>query len=139
MASPYHTLGLKPGATAGEIRSAFRRLARKHHPDKGGDTAHMAEINAAYELIRDGRIPEPEPLPAWAPPTQRPGWRYQTEPAPVYVQTPRGSWRRARPVAGDILHGEPRPGEDLGTDQWIRSRTNGAGAPRSGGANGTGM
>jgi len=33
----------------GEIKSRYRDLARKHHPDLGGDTATMQAINAAYE------------------------------------------------------------------------------------------
>ena len=121
-----------------EIRTAYRRLARENHPDKGGDTARMAEINAAYEAIRDGRIPEPDPGPMPATPA---GWRnawapWADTPTPVYVQHQPGIWRRVRPRGADPLHGEPRPGEgpEPGSDQWLREHY-----PRTRGTNGTGM
>ena len=37
--------------TLDELRTAYRRLAVLHHPDKGGSTADMQEINAEYELL----------------------------------------------------------------------------------------
>ena len=33
---PYRVLGLTPGASANEIRSAYRRLAKQYHPDAAG-------------------------------------------------------------------------------------------------------
>lgn len=47
--SCWDVLGLKPGAGAGQIQSAYTMLALKHHPDKGGDPDVMAEINAARD------------------------------------------------------------------------------------------
>ena len=52
-ANYYDTLGVKKTATADEIKKAFRRLARKHHPDAGGDEEKFKEINAAYEVLSD--------------------------------------------------------------------------------------
>ena len=53
----YATLGVSRGATDKEIRSAYRRLARKHHPDVNpNDKASEAlfkEINAAYDVLSD--------------------------------------------------------------------------------------
>jgi hypothetical protein len=43
---PLAQLGLAADATADEIRSARRRLAKDRHPDAGGTTASMAELNA---------------------------------------------------------------------------------------------
>jgi hypothetical protein len=43
------TLGLADGATADEVKAAFRRLALLHHPDRGGDAAKFREMLAAYE------------------------------------------------------------------------------------------
>ncbi len=53
---PYHVLGVPAGATAEQIASAYRRLARRHHPDVStmtGAEQRMAEINAAWTLLRD--------------------------------------------------------------------------------------
>ncbi len=49
----YDILGVKKDATPEEIKKAFRRLARKHHPDAGGDEAKFKEINEAYEVLSD--------------------------------------------------------------------------------------
>lgn len=44
----WEVLGLRPGTSRENIEAQYRDLARKHHPDHGGDTATMARINAAY-------------------------------------------------------------------------------------------
>ena len=53
----YATLGVTKTATEKEIKQAFRKLARKHHPDVNpGDKAAEArfkEINEAYEVLGD--------------------------------------------------------------------------------------
>ena len=49
----YQTLGVPRTATAYDIKKAFRKLARKHHPDAGGDEAKFKEINEAYEVLSD--------------------------------------------------------------------------------------
>jgi hypothetical protein len=42
-------LGVQPGSSAEEIKSAYRRKARSAHPDAGGSESAMAELNRAYE------------------------------------------------------------------------------------------
>lgn len=51
----YQTLGVPRTATADEIKKAFRKLARKHHPDAGGDEAKFKELNEAYEVLSDDK------------------------------------------------------------------------------------
>lgn len=49
----YDTLGVKKTATDDEIKKAFRKLARKHHPDAGGSEDKFKSINEAYEILSD--------------------------------------------------------------------------------------
>lgn len=49
----YETLGIEKTAQEKEIKKAYRKLAVKHHPDKGGDEAQFKEISAAYEILSD--------------------------------------------------------------------------------------
>ncbi len=52
----YEVLGVGKGASADEIKKAFRRLAVQHHPDKeGGDESKFKEINEAYEVLKDDK------------------------------------------------------------------------------------
>lgn len=50
----YQTLGVNKSASADEIKSAFRKLAHQHHPDKpGGNEAKFKEANEAYQVLGD--------------------------------------------------------------------------------------
>src|SRR5947207_11605760 len=57
MRDPYEILGVQKNATPAAVKSAFRRLAKKLHPDanKTDKTAatRFSELNAAYEIIGD--------------------------------------------------------------------------------------
>jgi curved DNA-binding protein CbpA len=55
MASHYEVLGVAADASDAEIKSAYRRQARVHHPDGGGDALTMGLVNEAYDVLRDSR------------------------------------------------------------------------------------
>ncbi len=49
----YETLGVPKSANADEIKKAYRRLARKHHPDAGGAEEKFKEVGEAYDVLSD--------------------------------------------------------------------------------------
>jgi len=56
MRDPYEVLGLAKSASAAEIKSTYRRLAKKFHPDQSKEAKakdKFAEINSAYEILGD--------------------------------------------------------------------------------------
>src|SRR4030081_1731140 len=87
----YETLGISKTATEDEIRTAFRKLARKYHPDVAKDKKAAEEkfkqINEAYEVLSDpekrkkydqlgANWDQPggfQPPPDWGPQQQQPG------------------------------------------------------------------
>lgn len=81
---PFAVLGLEPGATAEDAGAAYRALAKRWHPDRGGGAdaeRRMAELNVAYDVVRSG---------AW----QR---------DPGRTRPPATAVARGRPVAGAWL------------------------------------
>jgi DnaJ-class molecular chaperone len=73
----YSTLGVNKGANAEEIKKAYRSLAMKHHPDRGGDSAQFQKIQEAYATLGD-----PEKRAAY------------DNPSP-FGQDPFGGWQQA--------------------------------------------
>src|SRR3977135_1344203 len=57
MRDPYEVLGVPRGASAAAIKSAYRKLAKKHHPDSNKNDPKAAErfseINSANEIVGD--------------------------------------------------------------------------------------
>ncbi len=56
MRNPYDVLGVPKSASAGEIKSAFRKLAKKYHPDQSKEPRakeRFAEVGSAYEILGD--------------------------------------------------------------------------------------
>ncbi|TAK47186.1 MAG: J domain-containing protein [Xanthobacteraceae bacterium] len=57
MRDPYDVLGVPKSASAGDIKSAFRKLAKKLHPDANKNdpkaATQFAELNSAYEIVGD--------------------------------------------------------------------------------------
>ena len=62
MSDPYKVLGVSPNATDDEIKTAYRELAKKYHPDNYAESPladlaseKMKEINEAYDTIMNDR------------------------------------------------------------------------------------
>jgi curved DNA-binding protein CbpA len=57
MRDPYEVLGVQRGASAAAIKSAYRKLAKKHHPDANKNdpksAARFSELNSANEILGD--------------------------------------------------------------------------------------
>lgn len=51
----YDILGIDESASESDIKTAFRKLAMKHHPDKGGDAEQFKKINEAYQVLSDSQ------------------------------------------------------------------------------------
>lgn len=49
----FNILGLQPNANEDEIRQAYKRLAMKHHPDRGGDQSQFQEVQEAHSVLTD--------------------------------------------------------------------------------------
>ena len=49
---PYQILKVNPSAKLEEIKKAYRKLVKIHHPDKGGDSSVMLEVNSAWEILK---------------------------------------------------------------------------------------
>jgi curved DNA-binding protein len=51
----YQTLGIDRNASQDDIKKAYRSLAMKHHPDRGGDAKKFQEIQEAYAVLSDSQ------------------------------------------------------------------------------------
>lgn len=58
MSDPWETLGVSRDADEDTVKKAYRKLAMKHHPDKGGDPEKFKEIQGAYDKITKGEQEE---------------------------------------------------------------------------------
>lgn len=65
--NPYAILGLADNAPAGDIKKAYKRLVKLHHPDVGGNAEDFDKVQKAYDLLQDeerlaqGRLTGQEP------------------------------------------------------------------------------
>ena len=129
----YDVLGIAADADAAQIRAAYRRAARAHHPDTHGEASagRMAEVNHAWQVLQDSarrreydrslrgpsagsradvRLPDREPAVPFVEPRHNPLARYQ--------DPPRFPWRFmgvmlvlgiAFVVVGVLTAGDPVP------------------------------
>ena len=49
----YKILGVDKSVDDNALKKAYRKLAMKHHPDKGGDEKEFKDISEAYEILSD--------------------------------------------------------------------------------------
>lgn len=103
-------LGLGSTAELTEVRAAYRRLVRQHHPDVAGEaqTAHTARLTEAYALLR--RVADPSGCigNATAEPVARPSGSPTPAPAPA---TPYEQAVAAELAAGDTIRLHAPAGE----------------------------
>jgi curved DNA-binding protein CbpA len=137
---PHAVLGLQRGASPATVKAAWRKLARRHHPDLSGSdpaaaraaTKLMAEINAAYEQLRDGgashRAPEADRTRprTGGPPPPKPSRPVTARLDMTDVLRPRNATSSADGRRARTMAGQPP----------IRSRTGGAEFPRASDPNG---
>lgn len=72
MSTPYDVLGVPASADARQIKSAYRGLAKRLHPDAGGDIEHFRRVSAAYTALTT--VPQAKPPGPWREPFRRILW-----------------------------------------------------------------
>ena len=58
--NPYKVLGIAENANSEEIKQAYLKLARQHHPDRGGDATKFKEAQSAYDILSNNTTPPPQ-------------------------------------------------------------------------------
>src|SRR4051812_33652852 len=100
---PYAVLGVRPGSPEQEVSAAYREAAKRWHPDRAGAEGEerMAEINAAYDLVRAA--------------AQHAGSPKREDATTPRAKTGRGHWLLAplRLALGPELLDALSPGEDV--------------------------
>jgi hypothetical protein len=107
---PYVVLGLPRSASLDEVKRAYRRLAKQHHPDSGGERtlARFLEIQAAYEQLVHGRPGAPGSVPGGA---TRASWQAD----PARADATRRAYGRGRRTGARTGSPPPPPSGAEGT------------------------
>src|SRR3954451_855829 len=123
---PFLTLGVPPGASLNEIKSAYRRLAKQYHPDAAGERAlpRFLAIQAAYERRVDGEgrlRPPAAPTRGSRASAPRPQETWRAD--PNRARASRDAWRARRSGAAGSTSEADGP-----TRSRTKGRSSGAGA-----------
>ena len=103
MRDPYDIIGIARGATFEEVRAAYRRACKTHHPDMGGSHEAMVELNTAYafilkELKQGARQSQEAPKQDQTPGQQEYARREETASAGAHAEEPKArserDWRK---------------------------------------------
>ena len=109
MADYYEVLQVHYTAEPEVIRAAYRILARKYHPDHGGDALRMIALNDAWDVLGD-------PSRRAAYDASRARTTGRTEPAPRASASETAASQASSPTAPpDVNHAGPPPGRPSGT------------------------
>src|SRR5438105_958990 len=143
--TPYEVLGVKPDATADEIRKAYRKLAKQFHPDlnpgKPAAEARFKAVSAAHDILSDpekrarydrGEIDESgaeRPRYSYRPHAEgAQGWKYRREGDDIHVELPvslseavLGARVPVPTVSGPVTMTIPK-GSDTGARLRLRGR-----------------
>ncbi len=105
----YDTLHVSPQATSAEIKQAYRRLAKRFHPDSQSETADpdkIIEVNAAYEVLSD--------------PTRRSCYDQQLRFSPFQPQYQNRQQRTANAQQHYQRHRQTSQDADFQLSQWLQ-------------------
>jgi curved DNA-binding protein CbpA len=107
----YEVLQVHPRAEPEVLRAAYRVLARKYHPDHGGDARRMITLNDAWDVLGDP-VRRATYDASRAAPASQPGPEHQSATATATATAPAPT---ATQRTTDVAHAGPPPGRPSGT------------------------